>query len=338
MGTIKHRHSSKFKMEVNVNYFYYGGSVPNDDVDVVREGTGAHELGHILGLYDVDVEAVCGATYSTDHHEEILMGYGNDIADRASDITYKDIAGVAITRGFHTDNDHKWLNAGLQGDGTYKLICSICNGVKYVSSLSGYTYNTYGACNKNHSLSSGNMMAVASYGNKDYYKCKYCRYVAPFSDIVEQDYSATYVASERRYLMTNNVAGLSYSFLEEHIWSSGSCVECGFEHTDHLYSYWSKNGTYHFKSCRCGYNTTEAHFIKSSDIVNGRYAVCIGCGRSLDLSDDIANVLPTNITKMPINGSYILPKGIVVLVDNDIEAYMNGTLQFYDRNNVPATE
>ena len=182
------------------------------------------------------------------------------------------------------------------------------------------------------------MMAVASYGNKDYYKLKYCKCVAPFSDIVEQDYSATYVASEHRHLITNNVAGLSYSFLEEHIWSSGSCVECGFEHTDHLYSYWSKNGTYHFKSCRCGYTTTEAHFVKSSDIVNGRYAVCIGCGRALDLLGDIANVLPTNITKMSINGSYILPNGIVVLVDNDIEAYMNGTLQFYDRNNVPATE
>ena len=130
-------------MEVNINYFYYGGSQSSDDVGVVRERTGAHELGHVIGLRDVDLLAICGAGSSSDHHEEILMGYGNDIADRASDITYKDIAGVAITRGFHTDADHMWLNAGVQSNGTYKLICSICNGVKYVDSLSGLTYYTY---------------------------------------------------------------------------------------------------------------------------------------------------------------------------------------------------
>ena len=68
-------------------------------------------------------------------------------------VLYKDIAGVAITRGFHTDNDHKWLNCGLQSDGNYKLVCSICNGVKQVTSLSGYTYETYGACNNRHTVS-----------------------------------------------------------------------------------------------------------------------------------------------------------------------------------------
>ena len=31
------------------------------------------------------------------------------------------------------------------------------------------------------------------------------------------------------------------------------------------------------------------------------------------------------------NGSYILPNGVIVLVDEDIEAYLNGTLVFYHR-------
>lgn len=32
------------------------------------------------------------------------------------------------------------------------------------------------------------------------------------------------------------------------------------------------------------------------------------------------------------NGSYILPNGIIVLVDEDIEAFMNGTLVFYNKD------
>ena len=49
-------------------------------------------------------------------------------------------------------------------------------------------------------------------------------------------------------------------------------------------------------------------------------------------------VLPTAITKVSANGSYILPNGIVVLVDEDIEAYLNGTLIFYDGDDIPTTE
>ena len=29
------------------------------------------------------------------------------------------------------------------------------------------------------------------------------------------------------------------------------------------------------------------------------------------------------------NGSYILPNGVIVLVDEDVEAYFGGTLDFY---------
>ena len=45
-----------------------------------------------------------------------------------------------------------------------------------------------------------------------------------------------------------------------------------------------------------------------------------------------------NIQKVTLNSSYILPNGIIVLVDEDIEAYLNGTLVFYDRGNVPQVQ
>ena len=72
-------------------------------------------------------------------------------------------------------------------------------------------------------------------------------------------------------------------------------------------------------------------------IVDGRYAKCLGCKRTLDLYTDVATPLAQpGITEMTANGSYILPNGIVVLADADVEAYINGTLEFYSVND--ATE
>ena len=58
----------------------------------------------------------------------------------------------------------------------------------------------------------------------------------------------------------------------------------------------------------------------------------------LDLNVDNATVLPTVASKVSVNGSYILQSGIVVLVDADIEAYINGTLVFYDKDDLPTVE
>ena len=159
-GTTGHFHYSEWYMQVNINYFDVNSTIGLEAVRVARERIGAHEIGHILGLRDIDSNSLCQSNVNFEHHTEIIMGYGTDPTSRALDITYKDIAGVAIMRGFHTDNDHKWLNCGLQSDGTYKILCSICNGVRYVNSLSEYTYDTYNACNGNHNLSSGIIVLV----------------------------------------------------------------------------------------------------------------------------------------------------------------------------------
>jgi hypothetical protein len=45
-----------------------------------------------------------------------------------------------------------------------------------------------------------------------------------------------------------------------------------------------------------------------------------------------------SIDKVSANGSYILPDGTIMLVEEDIEAYFNGTLVFYDKDNVPQTQ
>ena len=327
-----HYHYSDWEIHINVDHFLEGfySYITSDYVDWAKEHVGAHELGHVLGLRDVDYidtnnNCICNSTLEAGHHSELLMGYNEedsnnhlDIAYSSPDITYKDIAGVAITRGFHTDDDHRWLTTGALNDGKYKLICSICNGVKYVDSLVGCAYDMYGYCECDHELSDGNMMAVASYGNQDYYKCKYCRYVAPFSEIVEQDYTKTNF-STYLHKYVNNVEGLEYTFYEAHQYT---CV--------------SISNLSHRSTCDCGETKIVAHYI-SIEHIGEDYAPCEGCGHLLDLRNNIYQVA-VSITQVSVNGSYIRPDGIVVLVDEDIEAYLAGTLQFYHPEDVPVTQ
>ena len=368
-----HKHCTSWEMGINIPYFSTNSKYGEDVVNAMREKTGAHEIGHVLGLRDLDFNNQCKANADEEHHYELLMGYGEEIIDRAQDITYKDIAGVAITRGFHTDNDHQWIKHGQQSDGTYKMVCSICNGVKYVESLNGYSYVTYGSCAGNHDLGIGYMIPVASYGTKDYYKCKYCSYVAPFSLIVEQDYTKSNY-SHTHHKCLNNVPGLGYTFYEEHNIVDNECLGCGeliHSYTDsyapysttqhkaycecgeyilqehiiyndvcnlcgtvhsHEYTEWEYySNTYHIEKCICGERgtTKKVHAVSSTEL--SRYKTCILCGGTVDTFSDISQIEST-VRMVTTNGSYILPSGIIVLVDADIEAYFSGELVFYNPN------
>ena len=356
-GSVKHNHFTQCEMTIYVENFVKN-ITDSDPMDYYCEWGPAHEIGHVLGLVDIDVSDYCHSNSFDDagndinHHQELMMGYhGRTLANK--NITYKDIAGVAIARGFHTDSDHKWLNAGQQSDGTYKLICSICNGVRYYSSLNGYTYNSYGQCNGDHNLIDGNMMAVASYGNKDYFKCKYCRYVAPFDELVEQQYSYSQFRTDK-HRCTSEVVGLEYFFTELHTMENEMCTKCGYHihsYTDHYQQY---TDTYHLQYCRCGDFSVETHsygcyFTPNNKLIHNshcncghsitqRHVVdansggsslnqwCKYCGELLVGSGTLNGVY----TDYPHteNGSYILPSGIIVLVPEDEEAYLNGTLEF----------
>ncbi len=334
--TITHKHYAKWYMRVNIDYFYVGSSYPPAYVLFAQKMTGAHEIGHVLGLRDVDYGNICNSDANSDHHQEILMGYGSPITSRSSDITYKDIAGVAITRGFHTDDDHDWLYTWESSTSRYKLICSICNGVKYVESSEAYQHMPYGCCDEDHTLSGGNMMAVASYGNQDYYKCRFCRYVAPFSDIVTQNYTIS-TFSDDLHKCVNTVNGLTYTFYEEHTLDDTMCTGCGYVHTHTYGPYLYHNARSHAKVCNCGKTETEGHWVYAADIIDGRYATCQVCNYLLDLNEDLPTII-NSIHQVSVNGSYILPNGIVVLVEEDVEAYLAGTLQFYHPEDVPVTQ
>ena len=161
LNNIDHYHCDNW--EIDFNLFYHNTSQPFYDYNesnFVLYQVGAHELGHVLGLFDIDNCETINSN-SSYHHEELLMGYSSGgVTTRQPDITYKDLIGAAITRGLHAADDHQWIYHS-SGHGVYKLICSICNGVKYVSSLDDIDYVYYKDCGDEHDLEDGNMFAVA---------------------------------------------------------------------------------------------------------------------------------------------------------------------------------
>ena len=118
---------------------------------------------------------------------------------------------------------------------------------------------------------------------------------------------------------------------QSHILSDNLCTLCGATHT-HEYNQWMfYSNRYHIEKCECGEVGTlkKVHAVSASDI--GRYKQCISCGGTVDTFSDF-NQIQSIESMVTLNGSYILPNGIIVLVDGDIENYLNDTLKFYCPN------
>ncbi|MBR2138089.1 MAG: hypothetical protein IKC22_02240 [Bacilli bacterium] len=100
---------------------------------------------------------------------------------------------------------------------------------------------------------------------------------------------------------------------------------CSYTH-----GYLQYSSTKHKAYCTCGNFVLRHHAVSSS--ATGRYKPCVDCGYLVDTYSDIVIVGPlgTNDLLMTNNGSYILSNGIIVLVDEDIDGYLTGSLIFYN--------
>lgn len=122
--------------------------------------------------------------------------------------------------------------------------------------------------------------------------------------------------------------------------ANSGTISITIEPHSHSYDWWTYyNNSTHIESCCCGLKgtATAVHSIRASEVVDNK-ADCLGCGHMLDLRYDMAISAPDSAAKVSVNGSYILPSGIIVLVDEDVEAYLNGTLVFYDKDDLPVTQ
>ena len=84
--------------------------------------------------------------------------------------------------------------------------------------------------------------------------------------------------------------------------------------------------TQHRSTCCCGSSTTGPHVVAPGSFAGGaQYATCLTCG---GLATSGVTILSVADYPHTINGSYILPNGIIVLAPEDIEEYINGALTF----------
>lgn len=403
--SIKHYHNNKWKMRVNIDYFHLNSplNINIELLNIYKSRTGMHELGHVLGLDDVD--GCCPTSSLFYHHNESIMGYGlgNDITTKKTFATYQDIAGISITRSFHTDDDHIWMKR-VNDDNTIDLICSLCNGVKANVTLdsnqttyNGKSLNNYKSCT-HYNGTNYKMLHVASDKQHDFYKCQYCRYIETI-DYNDKIYSLNYNSniiisneniSNDMFIKLLNERQINYNFsistandiditlydsnfnkVDISITSnnndnvkefnkilpvgtyylkadftndnSSNSINIVIQGESHTHSYELKyyNYKWHKLTCECKDTTGDVsvHTILQSEIVNNRYAKCLGCKQRLDLNKDMALIGGMNslTTKMSKNGSYILPSGIIVLVNEDLDAYLNNTLIFYNVGSSLAT-
>ena len=97
---------------------------------------------------------------------------------------------------------------------------------------------------------------------------------------------------------------------------------------NHFYTHhyvWQSEGL-HRAYCECGEFIRSSHTVRAGSFTGDGYGICLLCrGRVFmgTLNSIIANLPHTD------NGSYILPNGVTVLVEVDINAYLAGTLEFY---------
>lgn len=213
----EHTHFSKWKIKIYIPYFYDRNEMKMDNPNYSR--VGAHELGHVLGLRDIDsIENDSSLDY---HHEEVLMGYDiDDITyNKQSNITYRDIAGAAITMGIHTDADHIWRISDEGFNDYTKIKCIICNGTRNVTLNDDGTYSTdCGIVNvlsmKSCEIHGHELMLYACNSTKEYYKCKYCDY-HEISDLIPCQHNYEFSIYNGLYHRTY-CSDCNYSILQRH--------------------------------------------------------------------------------------------------------------------------
>ena len=95
---------------------------------------------------------------------------------------------------------------------------------------------------------------------------------------------------------------------------------------NHSYTYTWVSYIQHRQSCVCGVTGLQAHIVSPDAYNSGQmYATCLLCGGNALVNNYNKS---QNIYPSTINGSFMLPNGVIVIVEEDIEAYIEGTLVF----------
>ena len=172
-----------------------------------------------------------------------------------------------------------------------------------------------------------------------------CPYTVPYEGTASyvkfyrvHQHKYTYSPASSGHTATCTDCGYTTTF--SHVCDDHYCIHCNAYTTMHDYdrNYEWVSYTMHRAECCCGATTEQGHAVANNAFANGKkYAPCLICG-GLAERGFVECTNSSAITRVTINGSYILPNGVIVLVDEDIESYLNGTLEFHKKDSQLLTE
>lgn len=274
-----------------------------------------HEFGHMIGLQDLDMNNNPWTHIS-------LMGYVRTNVG----LHYQDIQGLAVANNKHRFHDYRryWYKNGI-----YTYVCFYCDASDFVlTSWSGGSHLLESAnCTHEYEL-------LAKSQDKHWYKCTKCYKVETSTHAYTHSYEQVNASKHNEYCVCGN------SIVNYHDFEFCSCTKCNYfkgHSYDHSYSWVSYR--MHSAECCCGEVTTQGHAVASGSYNSGqRYATCLLCGGLAEMGFVQITINSSAVTKVTIKGSFILPNGVIVLEDEDLDAYLNGTLVFYDKDKVPVLQ
>ncbi|MDE5546311.1 MAG: hypothetical protein K2I88_02480, partial [Anaeroplasmataceae bacterium] len=251
-------YSSELLIKINYSSSEYGDR-PGRNVD-----TPMHEMGHLLGLNDLDTDTPSG-THKT------LMGYNRTTTTSTIDnaITYHDIQGIAVLNGKHTTHS---FNRYFERDGKYLHVCFYCDTIDSMSSIKSGSLQLEVANGCTHDYKQ-----LVSLGNKHWVKCTKCYKV-----------------------ITHSHQYTSYSWIDLR---------------------------QHKATCNCGASTLQGHAVSSKTYASGnKYATCLLCGGRAEIGFIQINTFNRN-KQVALKNNYVLPNGVTVLFESDLEKYFCETLE-----------
>ena len=204
-------------IEISINYNASGsGNRPGRNID-----TPMHEMGHLLGLNDLDADLP-----STDWPtHRTLMGYSRGTTDLtlSQAITYHDIQGIAVLNNRHTD--HHFIRY-VQRENDYLHYCFYCDTADCRSSVISGASEMESASNCVHAY-----QPMVSLGDKHWFKCTKCYNVIESNDFYVQGnapnaLSVTGLIDSRKasIIIPRQIDGINLTEIDENAFSDKTCL------------------------------------------------------------------------------------------------------------------
>lgn len=288
-NSINPKHCTKFDVIINYREIYkdlYQNNISYDLFLSKIEKIGTHEIGHVLGLGDIN--HVRSVDYSSGAHNQNrpdLIMSREFSENHTTEIPYQEIAGVAIFRGIHTDGEHQWLEENFSNQTRYK--CVICNGT--TNTRPNNTIIEYGHSGTGtHTHTESDLIVVGKieypkYGDHAHYykKCKYCSYVEVTSNNITHKY-----AFDSFHVVECNDCNMEWQQQHHFEYISTSddshtsrCTICNYTETQmmHSYEYTYLDEIKHLSSCTvCDFSEYHTHKYIYDEVLNKN--ICEDCG------------------------------------------------------------